>query len=498
MSEFLKHVICNHVVDTYRTMLSASSKDMVSALLYAVEHEFDDILRCLLSVTIYLNARDQDSNTLLMLAVEKNSFKIASILLEHGVNIDETNHYNGNTALIVAVRNKHIDMVKYLVERGANMDIKSEVQEYTAIMLAVHHEDVVMTEYLIQSGALFINVINRFHESALSIAVQTNNDKMVELLLKHGSGENMTVCSYTLSYIVCRKNASMLRLLLDYHVNPNIPAQVWPLLITIVKLKWIEGLEIILDKKYDLIIDQAVLGNETALYNAITNLQEEMVRMLLCAGANPNSHFHGISLLSCSCAQPNTLGITKLLIEHGADVNGCHYNETVLMTCIKSGNIQCIKLLLRSGAKIHDLFELEECNYHIRNDHTRSVTKQLLEDVTLSTMTSPYMLEINIQCIQTLDYDIWYNLLSKPSKYELNKLIKSRNKDERACYTALYEGEDVVLKKFRQGEHVDFSQAKIRGIVRPMGMRHIRKLLSSYLIYPLLFRSILSRFEPIV
>lgn len=318
---------------------------------------------------------------------------------------------------------------------------------------------------------------------------------MVELLLRSGATKNISACQHALSHIVYHENSILLRLLLDYQVSPYLLIINTPLLIAIIKKKWITGLSILLDKNYNLCINDIFLRGETALYIAITNQLTEMVQLLLQAGANTNTLIRGISPLAYSCMNETSLAITRLLIEYGANVNGYYYNETVLMTAIKTGNIQCIKLLLRSGAKIHNIFELEECVYHIRRDVVRFEISQLLEDVALSTMTSWYVLEVNMQCIRVLDYDIWYKLLSRPTQDYLNNMVYSRKKDESACYTALYEGEDAVLKKFRQGEMVFFSEAKIRGIVRPMGMRHVRKLLTSYLIYPHSFRNILTCFE---
>jgi len=65
----------------------------------------------------------------------------------------------------------------------------------------------------------------------------------------------------------------------------------------------------------------------------------------------------------------------------------------------------------------------------------------------------------------------------------LFRSLCAEQRDERACYAAIHEGEDRALAKYRRDEDVEFQQAWIRGTCRPMGNRHVRKLLTSYLVW---------------
>ena len=94
-----------------------------------------------------------------------------------------------------------------------------------------------------------------------------------------------------------------------------------------------------------------------ALYMAIDNEDEGLVKQLLAMGADPNRPYNenGRCPLVASC-NVNNIAIASLLLKHGAKADGVgnlggDYIENPLITAVMKGNKYMVQLLLRYGAK---------------------------------------------------------------------------------------------------------------------------------------------------
>ena len=94
-----------------------------------------------------------------------------------------------------------------------------------------------------------------------------------------------------------------------------------------------------------------------ALYMAIDNEDEGLVKQLLAMGADPNKPYNedGLCPLVASC-NVNNIAIASLLLKHGAKADGVgnlggDYIENPLITAVMKGNKYMVQLLLRYGAK---------------------------------------------------------------------------------------------------------------------------------------------------
>ena len=94
-----------------------------------------------------------------------------------------------------------------------------------------------------------------------------------------------------------------------------------------------------------------------ALYMAIDNEDEGLVKQLLAMGADPNRPYNenGLCPLVASC-NVNNIAIASLLLKHGAKADGIgnlggDYIENPLITAVMKGNKYMAQLLLRYGAK---------------------------------------------------------------------------------------------------------------------------------------------------
>ena len=94
-----------------------------------------------------------------------------------------------------------------------------------------------------------------------------------------------------------------------------------------------------------------------ALYMAIDNEDEGLVKQLLAMGADPNRPYNenGLCPLVASC-NVNNIAIASLLLKHDAKADGVgnlggDYIENPLITAVMKGNKYMVQLLLRYGAK---------------------------------------------------------------------------------------------------------------------------------------------------
>lgn len=494
MCDFWNHIVKNNIAGVQLAFMHTTAKDACSGMVHAVQYKHTDIACYLLSQGVSTELRCPESNTLLMIAIENNDVVMVDMLIQHGAFINSENFITHHTPLILAVLKKNTDMVRRLIHHGANSSFQ-KLNEKNALMHAVHTRDIDMVKCLIDLKIEFIFICNQYNDFAITLAVENNDIEMTKLLLTHYASKCTYACKSALSIIVYERRTELLQLMLDFGVDSNSVVVYSPLLIWIVKSNWMDGLQIILNPTYAVNVNAMSARQETALYIAIVQHSVEMVEMLLKADANVNSPVHNISLLSLTCSQVNLWNITQLLIQYGADVNGCFYNETILMTATKSGHINVIKLLLLKGARVHDMTKINECMYNIRSDVVYKQVVELFEDVNTCRETNLSTLECNVRKVREINYNVWFQLLSSSIQDGLTSKIQCHKQDEYACYTALYEGEDAVLKKFRQGEMVSFSEAKIRGMFRPMGVRHLRRLLTSYLVYDTQLRSIFTTMQ---
>lgn len=94
-----------------------------------------------------------------------------------------------------------------------------------------------------------------------------------------------------------------------------------------------------------------------ALYMAIDNEDEGLVKQLLAMGTDPNRPYNenGLCPLAASC-NVNNVAIASLLLKHGAKADGLgnlggDYIECPLIKAVIKGNKDMVLLLLKHGAK---------------------------------------------------------------------------------------------------------------------------------------------------
>lgn len=92
-----------------------------------------------------------------------------------------------------------------------------------------------------------------------------------------------------------------------------------------------------------------------SMTHAIKNHSARMARLLLDAGANPNTiSLFGQPVILTASKHAATIGVLELLLAHGADVNvSNNLGYTALMVAAKNGLLHTVHLLVRSGANVN-------------------------------------------------------------------------------------------------------------------------------------------------
>ncbi|MDD5270484.1 MAG: ankyrin repeat domain-containing protein [Candidatus Omnitrophica bacterium] len=140
----------------------------------------------------FVNAKNCDGKTPLMLALENNHQYIAEMLVKKGANPNFADP-GGTTPLMIAAQKGFVDTVKLLLSKGANpntqqSNIKSvySSENKTPIMFAAEGGNTDIVKMLIAKGA-DVNKKSRDGKTALKIAEEKNFSDVVEILKKAGA-----------------------------------------------------------------------------------------------------------------------------------------------------------------------------------------------------------------------------------------------------------------------------------------------------------------------
>jgi len=411
----------------------------------------------------------------------------------------------------------HLDIVKKLLYHGASLTV-ADVTNRTPLHNAVEHQHLELVEEFLRRGAQ-VNTCAYDKTTPLLTAILQHNVNMVVLLLKHKADVHFRHLIYHNALISSMfiGNIEMMNAVLRTGKFENV------------KLTCIVKDTILYDPSnlYDVVktllefgcSPNASDGLDTALILACKLNDIPLCELLLAHGANPNQggYLHSLPIISAVLC-PNAM-LVHALIARGVNVNSttAHKESVVNLACAK-GSMDIVEPLVSAGAKLTlmtFISALRGKNIHVIQlilqhlplevilDNEFTIRTYLLTcsegivvmimDIILDILhcTSIHHVWYALNSCHLIEFPTWHALLPPSVKVEWKQFAQEAIQTEMACYLALYEEQDTMVR-FRRGEIVDFSESSLRKLMRPYGARPMRNRVVHYLIHPydtrLLFR----------
>ena len=290
-----------------------------SPLLAAIDNDNEEIVSYLVDKKADVNLRVW-MNSPLNKALEKGNGKILNILYAHGARLRN----KSSDHLYCALNNDKRESIHFLIKKlGADVNIKSSYSHITPLYWAAKNNDLELAHYLINHGANKEEV-NNFDETPLFAAVCAKNSNLVRLLI--ASGANINHCT-------------------SDHNNHHTA------FFFLVMQKDLALAKEFIDKKAEINIINS--HNKTPLHYAIENGDEPMAKLLLEHKADPNLvHPNSVGQPAlCVAAAKNSVPLTTLLIDRGADIDKTdYYGLTALAHAREEGSLEAFEVLLKAGA----------------------------------------------------------------------------------------------------------------------------------------------------
>ncbi len=307
-----------------------------TALMNAVDNEYDDIVKLLLENKADVNLRDTfgRQSTVLMDAVESDSENIVKLLLANKADVNLQNNL-GWTALMYAVKSDSENMVKLLLENKADVDLWNN-DGRTALMEAVAGNSENIVKLLLKNEA-DVNLQNNDNDghTTLMQAVMNNNNNIVKLLLENKANIDLQDGHErsALMYAVIGNSENMVELLLKNNANVNLRHSMGH---TVLMYASENMAKLLLKNKANVDL-QDNLGRSALMKAVIFNF-ENMVKLLLKNKANVDLQDTSIWTALMYAATNNSENIVKLLLKHGANINLQNKKGKIALTLALGNN----------------------------------------------------------------------------------------------------------------------------------------------------------------
>lgn len=221
--KMLKFLVGNTNVD-----VNMVDCDGNTPLMFAVKSGQKEAIEYLLQKGAKINYINDMGFSPLHLAVRKNSLTLAGLLLEYGADVNFEDKYN-QTPIFDAVQEDNGNMIDFLVLNGAKINQRNK-NGRTPLMVSAFDKmrQVAMCKLLNNNANVLVGDLDG--KTALMHAINNNNGKMIDILLKAGSDVNHHDKYGNTPLMICAKrgNREAIRVLVGVGACPideNIDGQ---------------------------------------------------------------------------------------------------------------------------------------------------------------------------------------------------------------------------------------------------------------------------------
>ncbi|KAM3505004.1 hypothetical protein MY11210_008141 [Beauveria gryllotalpidicola] len=261
-------------------------------------------------------------------AIANGNIILVKLLLKEGAVIDD--RHAAESAIGVAVRHSRYDITKLLLDQGASVDGKRafpnplNIDMPPLLHICSGRNDYKITELLISRGASVNMTDDAGRDTALSIACNSANKEIVQLLLDNNATVERGCSSERPFAVAVRRGAyNIVELLLKHKTNVN-----------------------------EVFVNHVDPGQTTALHIACCRLDDHMFKLLLTHGADADAP---PNILQAAVSR-NNVAIVDMLLGHGKDINGTDQaGETPLFWAADTAcpQMRMFTFLLGRGANVH-------------------------------------------------------------------------------------------------------------------------------------------------
>jgi ankyrin repeat protein len=350
--QLIMYLVSNNLWENYKL------KNFLQCI---VEYGHESILA--LSLKIEAPTVQAFTERLLECAVMFGLIQIFQLLLDLKIDNKLVSGFHGGRLLQKAAEWRQWEMVQILLERGAYLNIPV-CEEYpeSALCQVVRGGQTELVRTLIKAGArvdVHSYVDHHYYEECytpLSLAVEDENAELAAILIDAGADvDSCVVCGISaLCWSELNNNGEFHTILCNASTNEEL--QITTRSIVSIAGLGSQALSDYLNGKGLDTLSKAKTRLEDALQLAADEGKIDAVRTLLEIGVDPNAagHNHWASPL-ISSLQNDWLDVVELLLDAGADANGCYANE--LMMVDQKGNIELLRLLVRNEADIDEALQ---------------------------------------------------------------------------------------------------------------------------------------------
>ncbi|KAK6169526.1 hypothetical protein SNE40_020566 [Patella caerulea] len=338
-----------------------------------------DIVRIIIEAGADINK----CSNLLCKAIKRRDYKTASLLIEHGIDVNTVDK-NGDNPLALASGKGKLELVKLLISKDCDINHQNregqtalhkaievsifytsiqDNDQQTPLSIAVGYRNMSITEVLLTAGA-DIDHCDESRQTPLMIAVKNHDTDIANVLLKAGAvlkprdelGRN---AMYLAAFY---NNPLVLDVLLEYS---NVRSEA------------------------ESIVNATDMTGKTPFMVAAEKGYKTMVEKLLMAGCNINLQDHGGKTALMCAVDNDDVTVLSLLLQNGADYNICDNNgKTALMVAVEKQKDGHCKEWIKYGASVNHVDNNGNTALLIAvKDSNRGIVNSLLKagaDVNLS------------------------------------------------------------------------------------------------------------------